>query len=45
MGGEVRIAGNDGIDAHFTFEVEAFLVVGRLGEVRCDSFDSLFKGG
>ena len=33
------------MDAHFTFEVEAFLVVGRLGEVKHDAFDSLFKGG
>ena len=45
MGGEVRITGREGMDAHFAFEVEAFLVVGRLGEVKYDVFDSLFKGG
>ena len=45
MGSEVRIVGKEGMDAHFAFEVEAFLVVGRLGKVKYDAFDSLFKGG
>ena len=40
-----RILGKEGMDAHFTFEVEVFSIVGRTGEAKCDAFDSLFKGG
>ena len=42
---EVRIAAKEDADAHFTFEVEAFSLSGRLGELKHDTFDSLFKGG
>ena len=41
----VRIGGKEGDDAHFTFEVDALLKVGMLGEVKYDAFDSFFKGG
>ena len=41
----VRIVGKEGDNSQFTFEVDALLGVGRLGEVKYDAFDSLFKGG
>ena len=39
------IAAKEDADAHFTFEAEAFSLSGRLGELKHDTFDSLFKGG
>ena len=41
----VKIRGKEGDDAHFTFEVDALLKVGMLGEVKYDSFDSLLEEG
>ena len=35
----------EGVDAHFTLEIDAFLGVGRLGETKYDAIDSLFKVG
>ena len=45
IGNTVRIWGKERVDAHFTFEVDAFLGVERLGEVKYDAFNSLFKWG
>ena len=35
----------EGVDAHFTLEIDAFLVVVRLGKTKYDAIDSLFKVG
>ena len=42
---EVRIAAKEDADAHLTFKAEAFLLSGRLSQLKYDTFDSLFKGG
>ena len=44
LGGVDSILGKEGVYAPFTFEVEAFSIVGRIGEAKCDAFDFLFKG-
>ena len=44
-GVSIKIWRKVGDDAHFTFETDALLGVGRLGEVKHDAFNSLFKGG
>ena len=35
----------EGVDAHFTLEIDAFLGVRRIGEAKYDVFDSLLRRG
>ena len=44
-GSIVSVWRKEGVDAHFTLEIDAFLGVERLGETKHDAIDSLFKGG